>query len=339
MKLLAASWGILAFTAFTNAQYFSEGWTPGQPTTEGAPEPVPTFVPPQKPVPRSPPSLSDLAGLFDLKNILSTAPAVSFFSRLGINITERLEVAAEGAKIWDERVPLITDNNYQDLIVNEPLTKQEEKDRTWIIIISVSAGKQDGISKFMDDVFDAAYNETLIAGDLPNIRWGRIDYFNVTAVTTKWAIWQAPYLVILKDRGQTLRFYRPHQLRLREGVMRDFLATEGWETTSPWKTAYAPGGDREFIMDFLAVWMTKVYNTFILIPRWLLFVLSGSAASVVINILHRSSAPKTPRQAAANQRAPTGPSSTQVPVSSEQVSSAVASPTQAGKRKRAKAKK
>lgn len=55
---------------------------------------------------------------------------------------------------------------------------------------SVSAGKQDGISKFMDDVFDAAFNETVLAGDLPNVRWGRIDYFNVTAVTTKWAVWQ-----------------------------------------------------------------------------------------------------------------------------------------------------
>lgn len=42
----------------------------------------------------------------------------------------------------------------------------------------------------MDDVFDAAYNETLIAGDLPNVRWGRIDYLNVTSITTRWSVWK-----------------------------------------------------------------------------------------------------------------------------------------------------
>lgn len=136
MKLSAVSWGVLALAASANAQYFSEGWVPGQQTTKGAPEAAPTFVPQQKPVAKSPPSLKDLAGLFDIKNLLATAPAVSFFSSLGINITQRLEVA-EGAKIWDERVPLLTDDNYQDLIVNEPLTEQEEKDRTWVIIMYV----------------------------------------------------------------------------------------------------------------------------------------------------------------------------------------------------------
>lgn len=56
---------------------------------------------------------------------------------------------------------------------------------------SVTAAKQDGgISKFLDSAFDTAYNETQIAGDLPHVRWGRIDYLNVTTITTKWAIWQ-----------------------------------------------------------------------------------------------------------------------------------------------------
>jgi hypothetical protein len=54
----------------------------------------------------------------------------------------------------------------------------------------VPAAKQDPISKFFDEIFDSTFNETQIAGDLPNLRWGRIDYFNVTAITTKWAVWQ-----------------------------------------------------------------------------------------------------------------------------------------------------
>ena len=111
----------------------------------------------------------------------------------------------------------------------------------------------------MDEIFDSAFNETQIAGDLPHLRWGRIDYFNVTAITTQWAVWQcvpsssykpfltigrAPYLVVLKDRGQTLRFYRPQHLRLSDGAMRAFLEQEAWEATPPWSSPYAPGGSR-----------------------------------------------------------------------------------------------
>lgn len=50
--------------------------------------------------------------------------------------------------------------------------------------------QQGGISKLIDAQYDAAYNETVIANDLPDVRWGRIDYINVTYLTTKWNIWQ-----------------------------------------------------------------------------------------------------------------------------------------------------
>jgi hypothetical protein len=57
-------------------------------------------------------------------------------------------------------------------------------------ISSVTASGQEGVSKYLDEVFDEAYSATLLAGDLRNVRWGRIDYLNVTAITTKWAVWQ-----------------------------------------------------------------------------------------------------------------------------------------------------
>lgn len=55
---------------------------------------------------------------------------------------------------------------------------------------SVSRGQNNGLSKITDQEFDAAFNQTMIAGDLPDVRWGRIDYLNVTYLTTKWNIWQ-----------------------------------------------------------------------------------------------------------------------------------------------------
>lgn len=54
---------------------------------------------------------------------------------------------------------------------------------------TVTSTGQESVSKYVDQVFDSAYNLTQAAGDLTNVRWGRIDYLNVTAITTKWAVW------------------------------------------------------------------------------------------------------------------------------------------------------
>lgn len=61
---------------------------------------------------------------------------------------------------------------------------------------SVTASGQEGVSKYLDEMFDSAFNKTHIAGDLPHVRWGRIDYLNVTYITTKWSIWQYVYVFL-----------------------------------------------------------------------------------------------------------------------------------------------
>jgi len=290
--LSLATFNLLALVASSNAQYFSAGWSPGQkqPEPQSPVQPVdnlPTPTPIAEPVkPTSPLSLLDL---FDTNKLLTSGPSVALFNRFGINITEKVEASSN---IWDERIPLITDDNYEDLIVNEILTEQEEADRVWIIVISVTSARPDGISKIFDNIIDAAFNESQITGDLPHVRWGRMDYLNITRVTTKWAVWQAPYLVILKDRGKTLRFYRARNLRLQEDVLLGFLKTEGWKATPPWSSSYAPGGPDEYILDFFAVWLTKFYNAVTLIPRWLLVLGSGTVGSLLLNFLHKT--PKPP---------------------------------------------
>ncbi|KAH0587995.1 hypothetical protein J132_10436 [Termitomyces sp. J132] len=336
MKFSALSLGLCAFaTASVKAQYFSAGWTPGQPeptpANNGIPQELGHKVAPQG-------SATSISNLFDITTLLSSSLSVSLFSKLGINITERLESALEKTKVWDKRVSLITDDNYHDLIVNEPLTPQEEQDRTWIIVISVTSGRQDGMSLFVDTIFDEAFNETVVAGDLPNVRWGRIDYLNVTSVTTKWCVWHAPYLVVLKDRGRTLRFYRPGNLRLRADALRSFLQNEEWMLTTPWSSVWAPGGDREWILDYLALIMTKIYNVVILFPRWLLFIISGSIASVVINFLHKP--PPTPAASTQRQNQTTPAAVTSVQPSADAIANSTAnsSSTNPTKRKKVKGK-
>ncbi|PPQ63148.1 hypothetical protein CVT24_005788 [Panaeolus cyanescens] len=290
---IAAAVTCISFAALAKADYFSAGWSPGQ-KVETAAEPVATFNPESTataPPPQATPFT--VGSLLSIEGLLTSGPIVALFQNFGINITERVQLASD-KRIWDERIQLITDDNFDDLIVNEPLTEQEEKDRVWVIAITVTATGQEGISKYVDQIFDSAFNKSQAAGDLPNVKWGRIDYLNVTYITTKWNVWQAPYIVVLTDRGQTLRFYRHYQIRLRDDALLEFLRTEGWKQTAPWSSLFAPGGEREWIMDIFAKYLTKAYNITILIPRWILFILSGSAASLIIAVLHRSPKKKAP---------------------------------------------
>lgn len=194
----------LATALLTSAQYLSQGWQPGQPASITQDDPAPVYTPGVE-HPGTSSASSGLSELFSLHTLLTWSPVASLLEHLGVNITEH--VALTRARLWDERITLITDDNFQELVVREPLTEEQVKDRVWIVIMyrflascvlrnglrmasSVTAAQQDGISKYMDQVFDSAYNETLHGNDLPNIRWGRIDYLNVTYLTTKWNVWQ-----------------------------------------------------------------------------------------------------------------------------------------------------
>jgi len=196
-----------------------------------------------------------LAGL-STAQYFSRGAAALFLNKVGINVTEKVQNALT-TNIWDERVELITDENYKERIVNEPMTEEEEKTRVWVIVVST---KQEGISRFLNEVFDKAFNESQIAGDLPHVKWGRVDYTKVAYITTKWGVWQLPCLIVLEHRGHTLRFYRPYQTRLQVDTLREFLRVDGWKLSEPWSTPYAPGGERECIMEFMAVWYHKLCN-------------------------------------------------------------------------------
>ena len=138
MKVPFTSLGALALVGFVSAQYLSKGWTPGQ-KVEEAPTAA-TYVPGASqtassggaPAPAATPF--SLSSLFSLDKLLTSEPAVKLFNNFGINITERVQHAFP-SKLWDDRIELITDDNYNDLIVNEPLTEEEEKERTWIIVM------------------------------------------------------------------------------------------------------------------------------------------------------------------------------------------------------------
>ncbi|KAG7097453.1 hypothetical protein E1B28_004798 [Marasmius oreades] len=307
-------WLSIALITCVKAQYFSEGWKPGsdQDVSSDAPNIAQGVTkvfgaqPPQQTQESSPPQAVSqkpkrLSELLDFTWVLTSSPVSSLFSTVGINITEKVAKAKESP--WDVRIPLITDDNYETLIVNEPLTEEEEKARTWVLIVSGDYS-QGGLSPVIDGIFDQEFNETMTVNDLPHVRWARIDYLKVTYLTTKWATWQVPTLVVLKDRGQTLRFYRPQYLRIGDGRLREFLKEEYYLKTTPWNSDFAPGGSKEYILHYYGYALMKIYGMMVAVPRWLLYILSGTIASTVIQFLHRPRAQSPPITKGDNKTTP-----------------------------------
>lgn len=58
----------------------------------------------------------------------------SLLGKVGVNLSAVFNATND---IWDPRIPLITDDNYDEIIVNEPLTPEEEQKRTWFIVMYV----------------------------------------------------------------------------------------------------------------------------------------------------------------------------------------------------------
>lgn len=134
MRGFVFSWTFLVLAAIVNAQYFSEGWTPGAPVSQTQDDPpAATSVPPKQTQERISPST--LLKMMDLNYLITSPPSVALFSQFGINITDKWAGALAKINTWDPRVPLITDDNYKDLILNEPLSGREESDRVWAIVM------------------------------------------------------------------------------------------------------------------------------------------------------------------------------------------------------------
>jgi len=57
---------------------------------------------------------------------------------VGVNVTQHLDAATQRAneKPWDTRIPMVTDENWEHMVVNE-LLSPEEKDRTWFMVVCV----------------------------------------------------------------------------------------------------------------------------------------------------------------------------------------------------------
>jgi len=121
---------------FVSAGYFSQGWSPDEAATATAAiDPTQT----ETPAVPTPTKLGFKFPSLDLESFLTSGPIASAIAKSGVNVTERLAEAKKRAAEtgWDERVPLITDDNFQEMIVEEPLTPEELEKRVWFLVMYV----------------------------------------------------------------------------------------------------------------------------------------------------------------------------------------------------------
>ncbi|KAF8592583.1 hypothetical protein K439DRAFT_1625932 [Ramaria rubella] len=279
MKFAQFLLNCLIFVTIANAEafHYSSGWSPGQTSSSVNPT-------------ASPQAQNPSSQQFSWSSFLTSGPIATFFAKSGVNMTERLAEAQRKAELpWDDRIPMIRDDNFEELIFNESFaTPEEDEVRIWFLVVTITSNQRSGISAVVDQEFNEAYEISLKDQDLPHVRWGRIDYLNVTRLTTKWGVWRAPIYIVAKHRGKTLRYFHPQQLGgVKASFIRTFLMDELWTLREPWTGPWAPGGSREELLDKFAILSEKIYFYMSKIPRWMYLILSGTLGSVLLNVFHR----------------------------------------------------
>jgi hypothetical protein len=120
---------LLATHAVLASAYYSSGWSPDG--TQAADTPTPLVEDDAHGAPI--PAVTASPGSFDWTDFLQKGPIGSLFQLAGIDVTQHLDAAKQRAaqKPYDTRVPMITDENYESLI----LDPANGNDKTWFLIV------------------------------------------------------------------------------------------------------------------------------------------------------------------------------------------------------------
>ena len=131
----------VASAADADVNDYSEGWAAEAAAAETAPSPstfsltAPTESTTSLPAASTPPS----SPWFDWTRLVKSGPIYNLLTRAGVNITQHLDAVSQrvNEKPWDPRIPMITDENWEDMVLNEPLFPEDEKGRTWFMVVCV----------------------------------------------------------------------------------------------------------------------------------------------------------------------------------------------------------
>jgi hypothetical protein len=86
-------------------------------------------------------------------------------------------------------------------------------------------------------------------------------------------------------------------------------------------------------MEYLAIYMTKMYNMVVRVPRWIMLLVSGSIASFAINMIHGFGKKPAPPKRTVARPATAAVVDAPAPVAPVPAAAAPASPSKAKQRK------
>jgi hypothetical protein len=131
--------GLLAFLGILPAitYAYTEGWRPGQTYTKymtgtsAAGSSTPTRA--TDATPAKPWSIKDFK--FGLEDVLTKGPVSHVLQKFGFNVSAQLETVRKGVPPrFTTAIPLLSDANYEDDLLNERFPSPEDEDeRVWAI--------------------------------------------------------------------------------------------------------------------------------------------------------------------------------------------------------------
>ncbi|OCF43780.1 hypothetical protein I317_02384 [Kwoniella heveanensis CBS 569] len=216
----------------------------------------------------------------------SIAGLVKFLYNTAVNGPDN---SAQYTRDQADGVERLTDEDYVRRV--EYLFDGGSEDQVWIVL--VHGRPNDPTSDAYLDAHSEAAKLAKSDESLSKFRWARLDYIAEWEICTKWLLMRPPYVVFISDKGRTLRFLKPSNLRPDPQILYDGIKSGNWETVPVWESRWAPGGDRAFLVEWYIKLSAHISRKTSKIPSWLLMAGGGIVAQQILSWLHGGSSGST----------------------------------------------
>ncbi|WVQ93926.1 hypothetical protein IAU59_001004 [Kwoniella sp. CBS 9459] len=194
------------------------------------------------------------------------------------------DTSARYARDQEDGVERLTDEDYVRRV--EYLFDGGSEDQVWVVL--VHGRPNDPTSDLYLEAHSKAAKKAKAdeSLSLSKYRWARIDYIAEWEICTKWLIMRPPYIVFISDKGRTLRFLSPRNVRPDTEVLYEGVTSGNWETVPAWDSRWAPGGDRAFLVEWYIKISSHISKRTSKIPNWLLMAGAGVFGQQILSWLH-----------------------------------------------------
>ncbi|KAK8844622.1 hypothetical protein IAR55_006469 [Kwoniella newhampshirensis] len=132
-------------------------------------------------------------------------------------------------------------------------------------------------------------------------KFARLNYVDEWKTCSRWMLFKPPWLVIITDKGEKLRFVRGNQIKTDPEILWTIFEKGNWDTAPLWESEWAKGGNRAWLIELYIDLTARITKYTARIPKWPLMILVSWAGQALLQWLHR---PRTPAPPAPGTPAP-----------------------------------